>query len=467
MSLWTARDITQALGLIAIDSDFEATGISIDSRTLKKGEIYIAIKGESLDGHDYVNDALEKGASAVIISDPLDLSLNCHTYFLVDDTLQALTALGTYARAKSTAEIIAITGSSGKTTTKEWLRQILGHFGKTVSSPASFNNQWGAPLSLTSLDKTTQYGVFELGTNSPGEIAPLTKMVNPDIAIITTITEAHIGRLGSLEAITTEKSEIFSGLKTGGTAIINYDIPQFDTLAKAARTKGAAHVYGVGKNQGADTRLLSYEVNPNGASIVAEIKGKEIRYTLPFQGEHYAINSLIILTCIDALGLSVDKAATALSTLQPIKGRGLQHTLKLTNGGTFTLIDDAYNANPTSMKAGLSVLGSLETKGRKIAVLGEMLELGYKSADYHKGLEPAIVAAGVDTVFATGSGMEPLFDILPQNLQGKFELTADVLVSHVISHIQDGDIVFVKGSHGSKVSKVVDSLLSQPSTVAA
>jgi UDP-N-acetylmuramoyl-tripeptide--D-alanyl-D-alanine ligase len=469
MALWTANDITQALNFFAIDSDFVATGVSIDTRTIKKGEIYVAIKGELLDGHIYVKEAFAKGASAAIVSTPLDLDLTKHTYFLVDDTLNALTQLGQYARSRSVAKIVAVTGSAGKTTIKEWLHQVLGLFEETAFSPASFNNHWGVPVSLASLDKNTQYGVFEIGTNSPGEIAPLAKMVNPDIAIITTITEAHIGRLGSLEMIASEKSEIFSGLKAGGTAIINYDIPQFEHLAKIARSKGAAHVYGFGKNAGADARLISYEVNPDriSSSVTAEIKGKELEYTLPFIGEHYALNSLVILTCVEALGLSVDKAAKTLSSLQPIKGRGLQHTLKLANGSTFTLIDDAYNANPTSMKTGLSVLGAAKTKGKKIAVLGEMLELGDKAAEYHKGLVPAIIAAEVNTVFATGKEMEHLFKTLPKNLQGKYEPTADALIPHVVSCIQDSDVVFVKGSKGSKVSKVVDYLLSQPYTAAA
>ncbi len=475
MMPWTASDVTQALSLIASDSNFSATGISIDSRTLKKGEIYVAIKGESLDGHDYVKDAFAKGASAAIVSNPLDLNQNGSTYFLVDDTLKALADLGRYARSRSLAQVVAITGSAGKTTIKEWLRQVLSHFGETVSSPASFNNQWGTPLSLTSLNKTTQYGVFELGTNSPGEIAPLAQMVNPDIAIITTITEAHIGRLGSLEAITAEKSEIFSGLKKDGIAIINADIPQFDFLKKVALSKGASKVYGVGKSAHADVKLISYHPNQmdgNGSfsTINAKIDDKPLSYTLPFIGEHYAINSLFILACVDALGLLEQLALTQdsiLSSLQPLKGRGQRHTLNLANGGNFTLIDDAYNANPTSMKAGLSVLGSIKIKGRKIAVLGEMLELGEKSADYHKGLIPAIIAANVDVVFATGSEMEHLFNALPENLQGKYELVADALIPHVFSYIQDGDTVFVKGSKGSKVSKVVDYLLSQPLMVAA
>lgn len=471
MATWKANDIVQALDLIATDADLCATGISIDTRTLKSGDLYIAIKGDNLDGHDFVKDAFAKGASAVVVSS-LSSDLEGKSFFLVDDTLQALKALGAYARSQTAARVIGITGSVGKTTAKEWLGHVLASFGKIIFSKESYNNHWGVPLSLADLEDDTQFGVFEIGTNNPGEIEPLARLVRPDIAIITNIAEGHIGHFDSLDQIAEEKAEIFSGLKENGTAILNYDNPQFELLKTLAQKKGAETIISVGKTKGADVQLLEYQEDPFNytSSITAEIKGKKLQYQLPMIGEHYAFTSLLVLACADQLGLSLDIATKTLLAIKPIRGRGLQQKVTLLNGVSITLIDDAYNANPASMKAGLNVLASLTlatTKAKKIAVLGEMLELGDKTPEYHRNLNDAVKQAGVNLVFATGAGMQHLFDALPKELQGKFELKADTLISHILPHLQEGDIVFVKGSKGSKVSRVVDYFLSQPSTVAA
>ena len=468
MATWQASDILKALGLVASPSDFGATGISIDTRTLKPGEIFVAIKGETCDGHNFIKDAFAKGAVCVVISQPVP-ELKTESYFLVDDTLEALKAFGSYARLQTEAKVIAITGSVGKTTTKHWLSQVLASFGKTAFSPESYNNCLGVPLSLATLEKDTNFGVFEVGMNNPGEIAPLSTLVQPDIAIITNIAEGHIGHLGSLEKIALEKSEIFKGLKAGGTVVLNQDAPQFDLLKKIATEKGIKNIITVGRAKDADVILLDYKETPSdyASTITAEIKGKKVQYQLSLIGEHYAFTSLFVFACIHHLGLSLEKAIQTLSTLKPFRGRGLQQKVTLLNGNTITLVDDAYNANPTSMKAGLTVLKSLSTKGKKIAVLGEMLELGQNTREYHQNLINEVKDAGIDIVFAAGVGMQSLFEELPDALKGKFEKEAKALVPHLTSAIQDGDIVFVKGSKGSKVSLVVDYLLSQPSTVAA
>lgn len=468
MAAWKADDIAKVLGLITTGSGFCATGISIDTRTLKPGELYIAIKGDSLDGHDFVKDAFAKGASGVVVS-KFSGDLTGKTYFLVDDTLKALNYFGAYARAKTAAKIVGITGSVGKTTTKEWLAHVLAAFGKTTFSKESYNNHWGVPLSLIALENDTEFGVFEVGMNKPGEIEPLSRLVEPDVAVITTIAESHIGHFESLEQIAAEKAEIFSGLKTGGPVILNADNSQFSLLKEIAKSKGITNIIGVGKTKGVDIQLIEYKENAfeYTSSITAEIKGEKIQYQLPLIGEHYAFTSLVVLACVNELGLSLEKAAKTLLTIKPIRGRGLKQKITLLNGISITLIDDAYNANPASMKAGLNVLASLTPKGKKIAILGEMLELGVKTPEYHRDLVDAVKQSGTNLVFGTGAGMQHLFDVLPKTLQGRFEPKAEALIPYILPHLQDGDIVFVKGSKGSKVSRIVDYFLVEQTTVAA
>jgi UDP-N-acetylmuramoyl-tripeptide--D-alanyl-D-alanine ligase len=471
MAQWKTNDILQALGLINSNSDFYATGISIDTRSLKPGELYVAIKGNRLDGHDFIKDAFSKGAAGVVVS-TLSPDLEGKSYFLVDDTLKALNKFASHARSKTAAKVIGITGSVGKTTAKEWLAHALSSFGKTVFSKESHNNHWGVPLSVSYLGSETEFGVFELGMNNPGEIGPLSNLVQPDIAVITTIAEGHIGHFDSLEQIAREKANIFSGLKNGGSVILNCDNPQFTLLETLAKNKGITKIITVGKTEGAVAQLMEYQENTNDytSTITANVKGQKLQYQLPLIGEHYAFTSLVVLACVNELGLCINKAAKALATIKPLKGRGLQQKITLLNGISITLVDDAYNANPASMKAGLNVLSSMTSsspKARKIAVLGEMLELGDKSPEYHRDLLDAVKNSGVNLVFGAGAEIKHLFDVLPKDLQGGFELKARALVPHILSQLQDGDVLFVKGSKGSNVNVIVDHLLSQPSTAAA
>lgn len=463
MAIWHTVDILQALNLKGdVSSPFQATGISIDTRTLKPGDLFIALKGENFDGHDFLEQAFEKGASGVIISqEPPNFLVN-HTYFKVSDPLKALQQLGQYARSRSSAKVIAVTGSAGKTTTKEWLAQVLGSFGSTVFSKASYNNHLGVPLSLAQLEPDTQFGVFEVGMNHGGEIEPLSQLIQPDIAIITTISEAHLGYFDSIEAIAEEKSNIFKGLKPGGTTILNHDNPFYEFFAHKAQHHGAKRILSVGQKKGSYIQLIEACYDDSCHQTLVKFKmGEDIlTYSLDLVGEYYVINSLMVLAATKALGLDLDHSIEAVQTLKPIAGRGQRYTLCLTPGKTITLIDDAYNAHPTSMKSGLSSLAQIQSSGRKIVVLGEMRELGDKADCYHKELIPLLNEAGVDLIFATGPCLKPVFDAFLPQQQGAFQENALDLWQPLLESLRDGDTVFIKGSNGTKVYTLVHKLLS-------
>jgi len=465
--MWTALNLQKALSLSETPETSEGNGVSIDSRTLSKGNVFIALKGPTHDGHHYIGDAMRAGASAAIVENISEDSPSSQQ-ILVPDTFKALEDLGSYARTQTNAKIIGLTGSQGKTTVKEFLGFILSHFGETISSQASYNNHWGVPLSLAHLTPAAQYGVFEMGMNNPGEIAPLARQVRPHVAIITTIGEAHIGRMHNVEAIAEEKSEILCGLDKTGIAILPLDTPYHAQLLNKAKSLGIQSILTFGKGEGATVRLLSHAPaeHRTGSHVSVEIDGKIHTFDLSLSGEHSAYNACIVLLAAKALNLPMDQVLDLLPRFTPIQGRGQRHTLPCQNG-SFTLIDDAYNANPSSMKAGLSVLATLspQNNGRRIAVLGDMRELGIKSAEYHKGLAPLIEEHGVDLVFTVGEEMKHLYGILPPEKQGGYSEIAEGIIAKVIQTMQPGDVVFVKGSKGSYVSKVVDAFLSQQKKV--
>ena len=458
-ALWTASTLTEALELNDAPSvSFESNNISIDTRTLKKDDIFIALKGINGDGHQYVENAFAKGAAAAIVDCAVSGSNPC---FVVDDTLNALQKLAIYARKQTVAKVVAITGSVGKTTTKELLRQVLEKFGKTTYSIASYNNHWGVPLSLANLSSDSNFGVFEVGMNNEGEIAPLASLIKPDVVIITKIAEAHIGHLGSVEVIAKEKAEAFKSVKEGGVAILNRDDTFYDYLSDLASKAGVKHIISFGKHEQATVRLIDYTTENQGYSslVTAQIDDKTFKYPLSFAGEHLALNSLAILACCKHFGLDLTLATQALSSLSAVGGRGLRHELMI-GGKLVTLIDDAYNANPTSMKAGLSSLKHIQTTGRRIAVLGEMTELGINSKQYHQDLAEVIKTSEIDLVFASGEGMIHLYDALPSHVQGAYELTAQSLLPHVINRLAPNDTVFIKGSKSSKISIIANHLLN-------
>jgi len=452
--LWTAVEAEAATGGKA-STPFSATGLSIDTRSLEKGDLFIALKGDNRDGHEFVAAAFANGAAAALVSDAVNAK---GTLLKVGDTLEGLRGLGAASRARSRGKIVAVTGSVGKTSTKEALRLMLTPFGKTHASAASYNNHWGVPLSLARMPRDTGFGIFEIGMNHAGEIAPLAQLAAPHVAIITTVEPVHMEFFASVEAIAEEKGEIFSGLVKGGTAIINRDNPYF-TLLRNKAERHDAKVLGFGAHEEADAQLLAIAPDGEGSAVTAMICGRPLRYHLGAPGRHVAQNSLAVLAAAEALGLDVQEAAATLAALAPPKGRGARDVIDGPKG-KIILIDESYNANPASMKAALALLG--ETKpagaGRRIAVLGDMLELGPGGPAYHAGLASAIESADADLVFLSGALMEHLWDVLAPYRRGAKAATAAQLAELLIAELKPGDVIMVKGSFGSRMGHVVEAL---------
>ncbi|MBX9804370.1 MAG: UDP-N-acetylmuramoyl-tripeptide--D-alanyl-D-alanine ligase [Alphaproteobacteria bacterium] len=464
MGLWTNQEIAAALALPEEPLHWNAIGVSIDTRTIKPGDLYIAIRGDTHDGHAFVADAFKKGAVAAIVDHPVDVSSDCKQ-ILVKDTLSALTKLGAFARQRTKATIIAVTGSVGKTSTKEMLRHVLSAFGNTFASPASFNNHWGVPLSLATMPRDTVYSIFEVGMNHPGEIAPLASLARPHIGVITAIADAHIGFMESRQAIVEEKIEIFSSSPVPTLAIINQDCPEFEFMKNRVAAFGVSKILGFGKIKNAQVRLLDYLPDKTGTKGVVEasISGQKVTYILPQLGEHVAINTLIALAIGEALGLDQGRLIEQLEVLPAVDGRGKQHRIPVV-GGEILLIDDAYNANLSSMKAGLSVLGAMpvSSKGRRLVVLGEMLELGNHAEPHHQQLMASVLSHPIDLVFAAGGPVvESVFKDIPKEKSGGYASHVDDLLPKVLNALCPGDVILVKGSKGSKVSKIVDTLIAK------
>jgi UDP-N-acetylmuramoyl-tripeptide--D-alanyl-D-alanine ligase len=439
------------------------SGISIDSRTLAKGDAFFAIQGESRDGHDFVDAALKAGAGvAVVARDRRDRFAVEAPLLIVDDALEALRDLGRAARARSHAKVIAVTGSVGKTGTKEALRLALSADGETHASAASYNNHWGVPLSLARCPRSAKYAVFEIGMNHAGEITPLTKLARPHVAIITTIEPVHLEYFGSLEKIADAKAEIFAGVEPGGAAVLNRDNAQYARLAAAAKSAGVMRIVSFGEHAQADARLLRHSLQPDCSTVEANILGSQVTYKLGAPGRHLVLNSLGVLAAVVLVGADLALAALALNNLKPAAGRGTRITLKLP-GGRALLIDESYNANPASMRAAIALLGQAPVgpQGRRIAVLGDMLELGMQGAELHRGLVPAIEAAAVDLVFCSGPLMRALWEALPSGARGGYAETAAALEPAVLEAIHAGDAVMVKGSLGSKMGPIVKALERQ------
>lgn len=456
--LWHAAEAAQATGG-SVTGGWVANDVSIDSRTSEPGVLFVALRGDTHDGHAFVADALAGGAAAAMV-DHLPEGVGAGAPLLrVDDTLTALNALGAAARARCPARIIAVTGSAGKTGTKEMLRAAMERQARTHASAASYNNHWGVPLSLARMPRDAQFGVFELGMNHAGEITPLSKLVRPDAAIITTIAPAHAGNFNALADIALAKSEIFLGLQPGGVAILNRDNAFFDLLAARARDSGARQVIGFGRSARAAARLIKAAHHPDCSCIVAEIGGQALTYKIGMPGEHWAMNSLAVLAAVQALDGDLALAAMALGELKPLTGRGQRYLLPVADG-IFTLIDESYNANPGSMRAALNGLAGQHTsaRGRRIAVLGVMAELGKESDRYHQELAQAITSGSIDLVFTAGAQMRVLFDALPRQLRGAHAASAVELAPEVSACLRSGDVMMVKGSKSSGMGVVVEAL---------
>jgi UDP-N-acetylmuramoyl-tripeptide--D-alanyl-D-alanine ligase len=379
----------------------------------------------------------------------------------VPDVLAGLGALARAARARSAAKVIAVTGSVGKTSTKEALKIALGATGEAHASAASFNNHWGVPLSLARLPLSAHYGVFEIGMNHAGEITPLVRLVRPHVAIVTAIAPVHLEFFDSLEAIADAKAEIFTGVEVGGAAIINRDSAHFERLARHAADDGIARVVSFGEHAGADARLLTYTLHAECSMVEADILGARVTYEIGAPGRHLVLNSLAVLAAACFVGADIAAAATALAQSKPAAGRGTRMTLALPDGAAL-LIDESYNANPTSMRAALALLGqaSIAPNGRRIAVLGDMLELGPTGAELHRGLLAPIRQHGVDLVFCAGPLMHALWQALPSEVRGGYAESAGALEADVVAAVHGGDAVMIKGSLGSKMGPMVKALVA-------
>jgi len=459
--LWTSEAMRAAMRSEARGSLPEAiTGVSIDSRTLQPGEAYFAIKGAVHDGHDFVDAALKAGAGLAVVEKAQAGKFDADARLLVvDDVLAALVDLALASRARMGAQVIAVTGSVGKTSTKEALLHVLSAQGKTHASPASFNNHWGVPLSLARCPSDVRFAVFEIGMNHAGEITPLVKMVRPHVAIITTVEPVHLEFFSGIEAIADAKAEIFEGVEPDGAVVLNRDNAQFARLCSRAKKLGISRIVSFGENRRAEARLLDVSLHATCSAVHAEILGHEVTYKLGMPGRHMAMNSLAVLAASSLAGVDLALASLSLSQLVPAAGRGVRHTL-VVGGGEITLIDETYNANPASMAAALSVLGRMKVgpHGRRMAVLGDMLELGPMGAELHGGLNDAIKANHIDLVYCCGPLMRNLWDALSPGKRGGYADSAANLEAQVVAAVRAGDAVMIKGSFGSKMKTIVASL---------
>lgn len=466
-TLWTSSSIASAVNGKA-GGAWAVADISIDSRTVKAGDLFIALKGPNFDGHAFVADALKKGAAGALVEKVPD-GVAAEQCIPVADTFAALQALGKAGRARMKGTVIGVTGSVGKTGCKEALRQVLAAQAPTFANPGSFNNHWGAPLSLARMPEKTRYGVFELGMNHVGELGPLSQMVCPHIALITTIAPVHIGNFNGLDEIAGAKAEIFDGVEASGHAVLNADNPYFTFLKERAEAHGLS-AHGFGTHEKATARILNTTLEAEGSTVTLSLMGRTLTYRVAAPGEHWVMNSAAVLLAATLAGANAEKATATLGTLQLAYGRGTAKKILLADGPV-TLIDESYNASPIAVEMAIKVLArkAPESAGRRVLVLGDMRELGEHSSALHLALAPKILEAGIDTVFCCGEHMKHLYDTLPPGKRGAYAFTAAELAPLVATAIRPHDIITVKGSRSVATDKVVDALLAlspSPRTIA-
>jgi len=446
MSLWTSAEaVTATLGKDS--GDFTVSGLSIDTRTLKPGDLFVALQGDNRDGHDFVKAAFEAKAGAALVTRTPDGVTGA--LLTVGHTQRGLEDLARAARSRSNAKIVAVTGSAGKTTTKEILAIACNALGRTHASAASYNNHWGVPLSLASLPRDVEYGIFEVGMNHFGELRNLVSFVRPHVALVTTIAPAHLEFFGNCESIADAKSEIFEGLEPGGAALIPADSAYADRLTARAKQAKVARIVSFGEK--GEAKLISFTADGTGMRVKADILGTAVDAYVGAPGAHIAQNVVGALAAIALLDGDVLNAAAALKNFTALKGRGARFEA---NG--ISVIDESYNANPASMAAAMALLGA--SSGRKIAVLGDMLEMGEGAAAHHAGLAGPLAANKVDLVFACGAQMKSLWDALPNAQRGAYAENSKLLAPHVMAAAKPGDTVLVKGSNGAKMSVIIEAL---------
>lgn len=447
MTLWTSDDAAAATGG-RVTAAWAATGVSIDTRTIAPGDLFVALQADR-DGHDFVAQALARGAAAALVSRIPDGVASDAPLLVVPDVLRGLEDLGRAGRARMTGRVIAITGSVGKTSTKEMARTALAGQGVIHAAEASYNNHWGVPLTLARMPANTDFAIIEIGMNHPGEIAPLSRMARPHVALITTVAAAHLEAFGAIEGIAREKGAIFEGLQPVGHAILPEDLPVTQILRDCADRAGAV-VVGFGEHGVA--RPLRIVPQDGALSCHARIMGDTLAFTLPTTGRHFAMNAVGVLAALAAAGADLAQAAAHLSDWHPPQGRGAVETL-----GGIRLIDDAFNANPASLSAGLATLAGLQG-GRRVAILGDMLELGTEEVAMHRAVADDPSMAAIDLVHCAGPLMRHLHEALPADKRGQWTQTAAELAAHPDKLISAGDIVLVKGSKSSRISMVVQAL---------
>lgn len=465
-ALWTSGEAAAATDGRVEGGGWRATGVSIDSRTLAPGDLFVALTAER-DGHDFVADALAKGAAAALVSRrPGNLQPDA-PLLVVDDVLAALGALGAAGRGRTGARVIAITGSAGKTSTKEMLAHVLARQGRTHAAEASYNNHWGVPLTLARMPSDTDFAVIEIGMNRPGEIAPLARLARPHVAIVTTVAAAHLEAFDGLEAIAREKAAVFEGLEPGGVALFNADVGTAPILREKARAH-AAEAIGFGALPGAELRAEDIRLSEAASVVRGDFGGDRFMFRVGAPGRHFAMNALAVYGAARRAGADPDIAAMDIGSWATPAGRGRRERVVLdpVEDLSIEVVDDAFNANPASMAAAFDVLAGLSVtdgvgrigKGRRIAILGDMLELGSAEAELHAALADHPAMASIDRVHCVGPRMRALWDVLPEVRRGRWAARAEELAEEAHRLIDAGDVVLVKGSKGSRVSLVVEAL---------
>jgi UDP-N-acetylmuramoyl-tripeptide--D-alanyl-D-alanine ligase len=456
--LWTAGEAQAAAqGALSGAHNWEALSLSIDTRSLQPGALFVALKAER-DGHDFVPDAFAKGAVAALVSRRPEGCPESASLLIVPDSLKALEALARARRSESSAKFIAVTGSVGKTSTKEALKLVLAEQGVTHASAASLNNHYGTPLTVARTPRDAAFAVIEIGMNHANEIRALAPMAKPHVAVVTSISAVHLEHFSSVEDIADAKAEIFEGLVPGGAAVINADNP-YSARLKAHAQRCGARIVTFGQSESAQIRLSSLKLHPNHSEAQVTIGALVIRFRIASPGLHMAMNSCAVLAAVDAAGADPVRAAAALAQFKPVAGRGTREVIRAPQGA-FTLIDESYNANPASMNAAIVLLAQTPAGpgGRRIAVLGDMLELGASAPQLHAGLSQPLQCEGIDAVFACGPMMRHLWDALDSGQKGQYGMNADEIAPVLASEVQPGDVVMVKGSNGSKMIRVVEAL---------
>jgi len=467
-TLWTEQTASQATGG-KTQGAWQASRVEIDSRRVGVGDLFVALKGENFDGHDYIAEALAKGAVAALVS-RIPPGLEKVPLLIVEDTLVGLESLGRAARKQSRAKFVGVTGSVGKTSAKEMLRLALSAHEKTYATGGNYNNHIGTPLNLSNLPPDTEFAVLEMGMNHAGEISHLTKMVQPHVAVITNVEAVHMEFFGSIEGIADAKSEIFEAMSGEGFAILNRDNLQYGRMVKQATDHKVKHIITFGSHEKSDCRLIDYRVSPEGCSISASIHGKHMQYTLKAIGKHWALASLLNLAATHALGLSDEKTAAALAGFGELDGRGRVIRIPV-SGGEALVIDDSYNASPAAMRAAFAktqeVWESSGRKGHKFAALGNMLELGQDAIALHTGLAPDIERYGFEGVFTAGDLMKKLHETLPLGARAGHVAQAMQLLPLLQKKLSAGDVLLIKGSHGSKMYELAKALTDKaaPQTI--